>query len=242
MSKTVLITGASRGIGRAIALKLAESFDNIIINSVANSKQLDSTKQSICMLNKQCSSYLGDVGDHLFVKEMVAECIAEYGSIDCLVNNAGISYVGLLTDMTIDQWDHIIKTNVTSVFNCCHEVVPYMVSKKSGTIINISSMWGINGASCEVAYSATKGAVNAFTSALAKELAPSGISVNAIACGAIDTDMNKCFSEDEMNLFCEDIPIGRMGKTEEIAETVKLLCDSPKYLTGSIIKIDGGYI
>ena len=242
MGKTALITGASRGIGKATAIKLTECFDNIIINSRQNKDGLEATKQEILKLNKNCISFSGNVGDYLFVKNMTEEAISTFGNIDCLVNNAGISYSGLLTDMTIDEWNNIINTNITSVFNCCHQIVPYMVRQKSGKIINISSMWGISGASCEVAYSATKGAVNSFTTALAKELAPSNIQVNAIACGAIDTDMNRIFSKEEMSDFCKDVPTGRMGTPKEIAQMVKLLCEAPNYLTGEIIKIDGGYL
>ena len=242
MSKTVLVTGASRGIGKAIAIRLADQFDNIIINSRKNMNELEQTKSEIINCGKNCVSYLGDIGDYNFVKNMVRQCISEYKHIDCLINNAGISYVGLLTDMTIEQWNEIVSTNITSVFNCCNQIVPHMVKQKSGRIINISSMWGISGASCEVAYSAAKGAVNAFTQALAKELAPSNIQVNALACGAIDTEMNNHFSKEEMTDFCETIPTGRLGTTDEIAKMVSLLCDAPNYLTGEIIKIDGGYL
>ena len=162
--------------------------------------------------------------------------------MDLLVNNAGISYVGLLSDMSIEEWNRIIQTNLTSLFNCCNQIVPHMVSNKSGHIINISSMWGISGASCEVAYSATKGGVNAFTKALAKELAPSKVRVNALACGAIQTEMNSCFTEEELQDFCDEIPACRLGTPEEIAQMVWQLYSSPFYLTGEVIKIDGGYL
>lgn len=242
MGKTVLITGASRGIGKAIALELTKYYDTIIINSLSKKDDLEKTKNSIIKMNKECKSFLGDAGDYEFVSGMVDECISEYGHIDCLINNAGISYVGLLTDMTIKQWNEIVNTNITSMFNCCRHIVPHMVKQKSGKIINISSMWGINGASCEVAYSATKGAVNSFTMALAKELAPSNIQVNALACGIVNTEMNNNLTREEISDFCEDIPIGRMGTPDEIAKMAGLLCSAPDYLTGEIIKIDGGYL
>ena len=136
----------------------------------------------------------------------------------------------------------LINTNLNSIFNCCHLAVPSMISKKAGKIINISSVWGCVGASCEVAYSATKGAVNSFTKALAKELAPSNIQVNAIACGAIDTDMNRCFSEEEIRMLEEEIPCGRMGRADEVADLVFDLCKGHTFLSGQVIKFDGAWI
>ena len=242
MSKTAIITGASRGIGKACALKLASHFDRIIITSYHNSDELLKVRDEIKKKGTDCLAFTGDIGDYRFVEVMISECINRFQKIDLLVNNAGISYVGLLTDMTPTDWDDVIRTNLTSVFNCCRQVVPYMVHEKSGHIINISSMWGLQGASCEVAYSASKGGVNSFTQALAKELAPSNIRVNALACGTVDTDMNSCFSSEDMEALCNDIPIGRMATPGEIADMIWLLYNSPAYLTGEIIKIDGGYL
>ena len=165
-----------------------------------------------------------------------------FGSLDVLVNNAGISYIGLFQDMTPDEWNHILNTNLTSVFNCCRLAIPMMVSRKSGRILNISSVWGICGASCEVAYSATKGGINAMTRALAKELAPSSIQVNAIACGAIDTEMNQFLDEEERNALLEEIPAGRMGRAEEVGKLAYQLGSENSYLTGQIIQLDGGWI
>lgn len=242
MRKTALITGASKGIGKACAIGLAKHFDHIIINSFSHREDLEDTKNEVENSGATCHIYQGDIGDYEFVSHMIKEVIHTYGTIDLLVNNAGISYVGLLTDMSIDDWNRIISTNLTSVFNTCNQVVPHMVREKSGHIINISSMWGIAGASCEVAYSATKGGVNAFTKALAKELAPSNIRVNAIACGAIDTQMNQCFSKEELDALCEEIPSGRLGTPNEVADMVYHLYSSPCYLTGEVIKMDGGYL
>lgn len=242
MNKTAIITGASRGIGKACALTLAEYFDYIVINSLKNKDALEQTKIEIEQKGATCLAISGDVGDYNFVAQMMHTVTENCPNIDLLINNAGISYVGLLSDMNINDWNHIVNTNLTSVFNCCNQLVPYFVHQKSGHIINISSMWGIHGASCEVAYSATKGGINAFSKALAKELAPSNIRVNAIACGAIDTQMNACFSEEEMKTFCEDIPACRLGKPDEIAKAVYHLYKSPFYLTGEVIKIDGGYL
>lgn len=242
MKKTAIVTGASRGIGRACAMELAKHFDCIVINSSTHREALQQTKADIEGSGTECLAYTGDIGDYNFTASMIEDVRNKCPAIDLLVNNAGISYVGLLTDMTIQDWNRLVNTNLTSVFNCCRQIVPHMVSQKSGHIINISSMWGLSGASCEVAYSATKGGVNAFTKALAKELAPSGIRVNALACGAIATQMNNCFTEEELTQFCEEIPTCRLGQPEEIAQMVWLLYNSPSYLTGEIIKIDGGYL
>ncbi len=242
MKKTAIVTGASRGIGRACAMELSRHFDTIVINSLTHRDALEQTKAEIEKTGTECLAYTGDIGDYDFTVSMIEDVQNRCADIDLLVNNVGISYVGLLTDMTIQDWNRLVSTNLTSVFNCCRQVVPHMVSRKSGHIINISSMWGLSGASCEVAYSATKGGVNAFTKALAKELAPSGIQVNALACGAIDTQMNNCFTEEELKQFCEEIPACRLGQPEEIARMVWQLYNSPAYLTGEIIKIDGGYL
>ncbi|MDE6627103.1 MAG: SDR family oxidoreductase [Lachnospiraceae bacterium] len=242
MKKTAVITGASRGIGRACAIELAKHFENIVINSLHHPEDLEQTKAEIEKLGATCLIQSGDVGSYSFVSSMIEETIRSFSSIDLLVNNAGISYIGLLTDMSIQDWNQVITTNLTSVFNCCRHVIPHMVRRKSGHIINISSMWGLNGASCEAAYSAAKGGVNALTQALAKELAPSNIRVNALACGAIDTQMNKAFTQEELTTLCEDIPIGRLGQPEEVALMIWQLYNSPSYLTGEIIKIDGGYL
>ena len=183
----------------------------------------------------------GDVSDHAFVCELFAQAKAAFGGVDVLVNNAGISHIGLLTDLSIEDWNRVIATNLTSVFSCCHEAIPYMVHNKSGCIINISSVWGNVGASCEVAYSASKGGVNSFTRALAKELAPSHISVNAIACGVIDTRMNGCFDTDERHALEDEIPMGRFGTPEEVADLAWQLATAPAYLTGQVLTIDGGW-
>lgn len=166
---------------------------------------------------------------------------SEIRHLDVLINNAGISYVGLVSDMTEKDWDYIINTNLSSAFYTSKCAIPDMVKQKSGKIINISSVWGNVGASMEVAYSASKGGLNAFTKALAKELAPSGIQVNAIACGVIDTDMNKCFSMEDIEILKGEIPADRMGTIEEVGRLVIQIINSPTYLTGQIITIDGGW-
>ena len=238
----ILITGASRGIGREIAISSAKTgrFDHIILNCRSSEALLDEVAQAIYEINPsiRCSLSLGDVGDYSYIQELHEQ----YGDIDVLINNAAISLTGLLIDMTPEEWQSIISTNITSIYNTCHEYLPAMISAKSGQIINISSVWGIAGASCEVAYSATKGAINAFTKALAKEVAPSNIQVNALALGIVDTTMNSHLSKEDINDICEDIPIGRMLRPEEVGDTVTKLLQMPTYLTGEVITIDGGWI
>ncbi len=240
--KTALITGASRGIGRATAIALAKDYNYIAICSKTNNNMLEETKLLIEKQGAACHSFMGDVADYNFVATMVNTIIEETGSIDLLINNAGIASIGLFTDVTPNMWNNIINTNLTSIYNTCNLIVPHMVQKKSGQIINISSVWGLVGASCEVAYSATKGAINSFTKALAKELAPSNISVNAIAFGAIDTDMNSELTQEDKISLCEEIPAGRMATPEEAALCIKNLLAMPAYLTGEILKFDGGWI
>lgn len=238
----ILITGASRGIGREIAISSARTgrFEHIILNCRSSEALLDEVAQAIYEVNPsiRCSLSLGDVGDYSYIQELHEQ----YGDIDVLINNAAISLTGLLIDMTPDEWQSIISTNITSIYNTCHEYLPAMISAKSGQIINISSVWGIAGASCEVAYSATKGAINAFTKALAKEVAPSNIQVNALALGIVDTTMNSHLTKEDIDNICEDIPIGRMLQPEEVGDTVTKLLQMPTYLTGEVITIDGGWI
>ena len=242
MKKTIVITGASRGIGRAIAIELAGKDTNIVINCVNNVDKLNEVKAIIEKKGSECETFAGDMGNYNDVQKMFDMCLQRFGQVDVLINNAGISVVGLFQDMGEDKWHRICNTNIDSVFNCCHFAVKDMMNRHCGKIINISSVWGLYGASCEVAYSATKGAVNSFTRALAKELAPSGIQVNAIACGAIDTEMNGHLSDDDKAELAEEIPAGRFGDPQEVAELVKSLSGMNSYLTGQIITLDGGWI
>lgn len=240
--KTVLITGASRGIGRAIAQIFAEAGWSVGICCKKSMAELSEVKKYIEATGSQCFDFIGDMGCYEDAQKFIAEARKALGPIDCLVNNAGVSYIGLLSDMHAEEWNEIIQTNLTSVFNCCKQVIPDMVARQSGSIINISSVWGNCGASCEVAYSASKGGMNAFTKALAKELAPSHITVNAIACGAIDTEMNHFLSEEERNQLIDEIPACRMGTPEEVGRLALQLAGKHSYLTGQIIPLDGGWI
>ena len=240
--KTILITGASHGIGKAIAARFAAEGFSLVLNC---KNDIDILRDYAHKLESTCGAQVlaipGDVSDHACVCEVFAQAEEAFGTVDILVNNAGISQIGLLSDLSIDDWNRVIATNLTSVYSCCHEAIPGMIRQKSGCIINISSVWGNAGASCEVAYSASKGGVNSFTKALAKELAPSNITVNAIACGVIDTRMNKCFDEEERAALESEIPMGRFGKPQEVAALAWQLACSPAYLTGQILTIDGGW-
>lgn len=237
-----LVTGASRGIGKAIALKLAEDGYDIVITCKTNKELLHQVEGEIIKRGVNCIALKIDGGDYEEVGRLFNDHIKPiFKGIDVVVNNAGISYIGLLTDMRPAEWQTVMNTNLDSLFNTSKFAVPMMVQAKAGSIINISSIWGNEGASCEVAYSASKGAVNSFTKALSKELAPSNIRVNAIACGVIDTDMNGWLKEDDRRSLEEEIGLGRIGAPEEIAETVAFLASKKaSYITGQIITVDGG--
>ena len=189
-----------------------------------------------------CAAFAGDIGDADQTEQLFTMIEEKRGRLDVLVNNAGISWHGLLTDMTPDEWNTMINTNLSSVFYTSRLAIPLMLKRHRGKIINISSVWGCVGASCETAYSAAKGGVNAFTQALAKELAPSNIQVNAIACGAIDTEMNGFLLPEERRELEEEIPTGRFGTPAEVAKLTLSLCGGNEYLTGQIIRLDGGWI
>ncbi|HIQ74935.1 MAG TPA: 3-oxoacyl-ACP reductase FabG [Candidatus Cottocaccamicrobium excrementipullorum] len=240
--KTVLITGGSRGIGRAAALHFAKEGWQVVITAHKSQNLLWETKKEIQAMGASCLAFLGDVGSMADCRRLFSQIKETFGDLDVLVNNAGISYIGLFQDMTEEEWDRMIRTDLTSVFYCCKLAVPGMIHRRQGKIINVSSVWGVCGASCEAAYSAAKGGVNAFSRALAKELAPSNIQVNALALGAMDTEMNQWMEEEERNALQAEIPAGRMGKPEEAAEMIFSLATSPDYLTGQIIQFDGGWI
>ena len=243
MNKNVLITGASRGIGYAIAHRFAKAGCSLVITCSKSADALMQLKKELeDIYHVSVLASVGNIGDYHYVTNLFDEIRETFGGVDIVVNNAGISHVGLLTDMTPEEWTTLMDTNLSSVFYTSKLAVPYMLSKQDGKIINISSIWGNVGASCEVAYSASKGGMNAFTRALAKELAPSNIQVNAIACGCIDTQMNACFSEEERAALAEEIPAGRFAKPEEVAELVFSISENHSYLTGQIITFDGGFL
>ena len=237
--RKALITGASRGIGKAIAGTFAKAGYDLYLTCHTRKEELEEfSKELEKEYNIACRCYCFPISEESGVREMF-ENIPE---LDVLVNNAGISYIGLLTEMSYEEWKEVIDTNLGGCFLTCKYAITGMISRKRGKIINISSVWGCCGASCEVAYSATKGGINAFTQALAKELAPSNIQVNAVACGAIDTEMNAFLSEADRIALTEEIPSGRFGRPEEVAELVLDLAQKHSYLTGQIIRLDGGWI
>lgn len=243
IKKNVLITGASRGIGRSTALLFADKGFHVFLNCHKSIEELQKVQQEIEQNHPNCSTIVtGNVGNPEDVRSIFREIYSHCDSLDVLVNNAGVAHIGLLMDLTDEEWRRIIDTNLSSVFYCCREAAPKMVSKKSGRIINISSMWGTVGASCEAAYSASKSGIHGLTRALAKELAPSGIPVNAIACGVIDTVMNAQLDKTERQELAEEIPAGRFCSPEEIAEVIWQTANTPVYMTGQIIGVDGGYI
>ncbi len=233
--KTALITGASRGIGRSIAKAFASAGYHVFAVAKTSWDALLTLQEEI-----GCTPILADVSDANQVSSLYNIIFQQCDQLDVLVNNAGISHIGLLQDMTVEEWDHIINTNLRSAFLCTQKALPYMIRNHQGCIVNISSMWGERGASCEVAYSASKGGINAFTKALAQEVAPSGIRVNAIACGAIDTDMNHFLSPEERSELEAGIGLGRFGTPKEVADLALYLCSAQStYLTGQVITLDG---
>ena len=237
-----IITGASRGIGRAIAEKMASEGVSLALCCRKNRSLLnDFAKELRRKYDVEIHTYTADVGDPASVEAMAGEIGRIFPQTDYLVNNAGISFIGLLTDMSNEDWNRMISVNLSSLFYTSKAFLPSMIHRKTGSILNISSMWGTSGASCEVAYSASKGGVNLFTKALAKELAPSGIRVNAIAPGCVDTDMNAVFSPEEKIELCEEIPVGRFAEPEEIAEAAWSLMNL-SYVTGQVLGADGGFL
>ena len=239
--KNIIVTGASGCIGSEISRALAEDGSRLFLIGHKSIDFLEGLKEKIeSCFNSSVYTFSCDLSDEDEVDSLFEEIFKISKGIDILVNNAGISYIGLLQDMKISDWDRVIDTNLRSIFLMSRKVIPSMVANKSGKIINISSIWGSYGASCEVCYSASKGAINSFSKALAKELAPSNIQVNAISFGVIDSKMNIFLNDDEKKVLTEEIPASRFGLPSECGKMVKLISQSPEYLTGQIITLDGG--
>ncbi len=238
MNKTALITGASRGIGAAIALQLAKDGFTVFVN-------YNSSKDSAEKIAAQANGFAikADVSDAEQVNEMLEIITKQTGGVDVLVNKAGVSVKGLFNNNTSKQEEKLWGINVQGVFNCTKAVLPHMINQKCGKIINISSMWGQVGASCEVHYSASKAAVIGFTKALAQELGPSGINVNCIAPGVIMTDMNKEHSQETMEILKDETPLGKIGIPEDIAHaTAFLASDKSDFITGQVLGVNGGFV
>jgi len=240
--KTVLITGASRGIGREIALKFATEGYNVILNYNSSETKAKSLAKAIEKIGVRCLLVKADVSIEQEVLDMMNTALNEFGKIDVLVNNAGVALSKLFQLTTTDEIARVFGVNTFGVINCSKAVVPSMISEKSGKIINISSVWGKVGASMETIYSASKGAVIAFTMALAKELAPSGIAVNCVCPGVIDTDMLLEYSDEDKKELSNQTPLGRLGTAQDVANAVYFLAsDSATFITGQVITVDGGF-
>lgn len=239
--KSVLITGASRGIGAEIARRFGREDYFVFINYYKNKELAEKVLSDIISLGGRAELIRCDVKDSKQVCQMFETIVKRCGKIDILINNAGISETGLISKLSEDRWDKVFDTNIKSVFLCCKKALEYMVSKKQGCIINISSIWGISGASCEVAYSASKAAVIGFTKALAKEVGPCSIRVNCIAPGVIATDMNANLNQNDLEEIKQQTPLGKIGKPHDIAELAYFLAsDSAAFITGQVITADGG--
>ena len=241
MEKVAIVTGASRGIGREIAKSLAKQNIKVIANYNNSEEKAIELKKELEAEGIMIDIVKADVSKREEIKDLVKYAIENYGKIDILINNAGISEYKLFTDETDEDWNKVINTNLYSAFAVSQEAIPNMIKNKKGCIINISSAWGIVGASMEVLYSVSKAGIDGLTKALAKELGPSNIRVNAIAPGIIDTDMCKNFSKEELEKIKEEIPLERIGKTEDISKCVNWLIND-NYTTGQIISINGGWI
>ena len=237
VNKVVVVTGSSRGIGANIVKTLAKKGYRVILNYNKSENYAQNVQKELINVD----IFKADVSKKAEAVSLINFAIEKYGKIDVLINNAGISQSKLFTDLTDEDWNNIINSNLNSAFFCSREAAKNMIHNKSGLIINISSIWGITGASCEVAYSTSKAALNGFTKALAKELGPSNIRVNAIAPGIINTDMNNYLSNEELESIKEEIPLERIGETIYISKCVEWLIED-NYTTGQIISINGGWV
>ena len=238
--KTVIVTGGSRGIGAAIVVELAKNNYNVVLNYNNSEEKAKKIQEDLKEQGINIEIFKADVSKREDVKKLVNFTIEKYNNIDILINNAGIDQIKPFMDITNEDWNKIIQTNLNSVFYCSQEVLKNMIHNKKGCIINISSIWGITGASCEVAYSVSKAGIDGMTKALAKEMGLSNIRVNSIAPGIVDTDMNKELSFEELKELKNEIPLGRIATPEEIVKSVKWLIDD-EYVTGQIISVNGGW-
>ncbi len=238
--KTIIVTGGAQGIGKAIVYELAKEKHNVILNYNKSEKEAKQIKDELTQQGYQVDIYHADITKRAEIDKMVAYAVQKYKKIDVLINNAGISQIKTFAEITEKDWDQMINTNLKSIFNTSQAVLSSMLQEQNGLILNISSIWGVIGASCEVHYSTAKAGMNGFTKALAKELGPSNIRVNAIAPGIIDTNMNRKLSKEDVEQIKEGIPLAKIGKPEQIAKAVKWLIED-EYTTGQIISIDGGW-
>lgn len=242
-NKSAIITGGSRGIGAAAALLLARNGWKVAVGCLEHPEKAERLCTLLSAEGHEAFPFQGDVSSAAEMERLARAVLDRWGQIDLLVNNAGIAQQKLFTDITEEDWDRMFAVNVKGVYSCCRAVVPHMVRRKSGNIINISSIWGQAGASCEVHYSAAKAAVIGFTKALAKELGPSGIRVNCVAPGVIATDMNAGLDEKTLETLREETPLGTVGSPEDVAQAILWLAeDSSSFVTGQVIGVNGGFV
>lgn len=241
--KTVLVTGASGGIGSAAALELARRGWNVALHYRSNQAAARQVERDILALGGTAKTYQADLTQEAQVEALFAAAEGDFGFVEGLVNNAGTAWKGLFTDMTLGDWRQVLDADLTSVFLCCRRALPPMIRRKRGSIVNVSSMWGQVGASCEVAYSATKGAVIAYTKALAQEVGPSNIRVNCIAPGVIATEMNAHLSPEDLDALADETPLGRIGTPEECAACALFLAsEGASFVTGQVLAPNGGLV
>lgn len=241
--KTVVITGASKGIGRKTAESLGNNGYNVVINYNKSKDKAMEVRDLILSSGGDAEIFKADVGNYEESKLLIEFAVKRYGNIDILINNAGISQIKLFTDISIEEWNEMVRVNLNGIFNCSQNAVRYMVSNKSGKIINISSIWGMEGSSCEVHYSTVKAGIIGFTKSLAKELGPSNIQVNCVAPGIILTDMMTGFTDDEMEEMKESIPLQRFGIADDVVNVIEFFAsDKSDYITGQIISPNGGVL
>ena len=241
MNKVVIVTGASRGIGRDIATTLAKKGYIVIANYNKSENKAIELQQNLEKENINIDIFKADVSNRDEVKKLVQFVINKYKKIDCVINNAGMDQVKMFLDITDTDWNNMISNNLNSVFYMCQEVLPYMIHEKNGVIINISSIWGVTGASCESHYAVSKAGVDALTKSLAKEMGPSNIRINSIAPGFIDTEMNNNLNEEEKKEIKEEIPLQKIGKVEDVSRTVEWIIED-EYITGQVISVNGGWL
>ncbi len=243
MNRVALVTGGSRGIGRATAAALAREGFAVAVNYYNNEQAAQSSVEDIIKAGGCAHAFCADVSDRAQVAAMIENVHQTLGRVEVLVNNAGIAQQKLFSDISDTDWDRMFAVNVTGSFHCIQAVLPDMLSKKNGAIINLSSVWGITGASCEVHYSAAKAAIIGLTKALAKELGPSGIRVNCVAPGVIHTDMNSELDRDTLATLCEETPLGVIGSPEDAANAVVFLASlKARFITGQVLSPNGGFV
>lgn len=241
--KTVLITGGARGIGKAMSEAFAKEGYNVLINFNKSEKEAKELYSKLSEKNSSVKLFKADVSNREDVENMIDYCVREFGGLDILINNAGISQDKLFTDITDKDWDRMMNINLKGSFYCSQVALKYMISEKKGNIINISSIWGISGASCEVHYSITKAGIIGMTKALAKEVGPSNIRVNSIAPGVINTDMLSGYGKEDINVLVEETPLMRLGTPEDIANcAIFLASDKSNFITGQVISLNGGFV